>query len=304
MLDFIEEKCMNFLCKIWSFIKGILDFINTYFKTIVLLLILFIIFMPSSNTELQNPPNLAKLYLNFPIYESESFAQQIEAIKKNKNIKGVLLIINSPGGVVGASIEIADMIKSLNKQIPVVAYVQSLMASGSYYAGMYASDIYANRGALVGSIGVIFSSVNIEEIMHKIGVKSQGTSAGEFKEIGTITREWTPKEKDFINNLTQEQYKMFYEDVMAARGSRLKSNNPDIFANGKVFSAKQALELGMIDKVGSMEDAILHLQKLSHVKDPIWLKKNKVETYINKFFDNAVSKITTLGMANMWAIWR
>ena len=98
-----------------------LDFISKYFKVFVLLLIVLLIFVPDYDEEDSTPPNLAKLYLTTPIYESDSFAAQIEKIIKNKNIKGVLLVIDSPGGSVGASIEIADMVKNLNQKIPVIA---------------------------------------------------------------------------------------------------------------------------------------------------------------------------------------
>lgn len=292
---------MGFFKKIWQCINGIFSFINTYFKVIVLLLIVLFIMQISSHEDTQARPNLAKLYLNFPIYESETFAKQIEAIQKHKNIKGVLLLIDSPGGSVGASIEIADMIKELNSKIPVIAYTQSLMASGSYYAGMYSSKIYANRGALIGSIGVIFSAPNFEKIMEKFGIAMQGTHAGEYKEIGTITRKWNPKEQDFINELTQEQYHMFYSDVIEAREGKLITNNPKEFADGKIFSANHALKLGLIDKVGSMSDAIKALQEASGVKEIVWLKKDKTDILIDKVLDSAITKMQSLTIPSfMW----
>ncbi|WP_349666151.1 signal peptide peptidase SppA [Helicobacter bilis] len=283
--------------------KGIFDFINTYFKVVVLLLIVLFLATLASDEEIESKPNLAKLYLNFPIYESESFAAQIESIKKNDDIKGVLLLIDSPGGAVGSSIEIADMIKELNEKIPVVAYTQSLMASGSYYAGMYAHSIYANRGALIGSIGVIFSAPNFEEAMDKIGIKMQGVSAGEYKEIGSITRKWKSTEKEFINNLTQEQYKMFYTDVIAARGERLKTKNHLDFAEGKIFSANNALKLGLIDGVNSMSEVEKILQNLSGVEEIVWLKKDKMEVLLDKLTDSIATKAQSIFIPKfLWGV--
>lgn len=266
-------------------------------------LLCFFLAALASDDEIESKPNLAKLYLNFPIYESESFAAQIESMKKNDDIKGVLLLIDSPGGAVGASIEIADMIKELNEKIPVVAYTQSLMASGSYYAGMYAHSIYANRGALVGSIGVIFSAPNFEEVMDKIGIKMQGVSAGEYKEIGSITRKWKSTEKEFINNLTQEQYQMFYSDVIAARGERLKTKNHLDFAEGKIFSANNALKLGLIDGVNSMSEVEKILQNLSGVEEIVWLKKDKMEVLLDKLTDSIAAKVQMFAMPKfMWGV--
>ncbi|CUU39539.1 MULTISPECIES: signal peptide peptidase SppA [Helicobacter] len=271
-----------------------LDFISKYFKVFVLLLIVLLIFVPDYDEEDSTPPNLAKLYLTTPIYESDSFAAQIEKIIKNKNIKGVLLVIDSPGGSVGASIEIADMVKNLNQKIPVIAYVRGSMASGSYYAGMYAKEIYANRGALVGSIGVIFSGVNIEELMAKIGIKEQSVKAGEYKEVGTSTRQWSEEEKLFIENLILEQYELFRQDVIQARGSKLKVMDYREFAEGKVFSAHIAAQLGLIDKVASMQEAVATLKAQAGVENAVWLKKDKFEAYMDKFLESASSKILSL----------
>ena len=271
-----------------------LDFISKYFKVFVLLLIVLLIFVPDYDEEDSTPPNLAKLYLTTPIYESDSFAAQIEKIIKNKNIKGVLLVIDSPGGSVGASIEIADMVKNLNQKIPVIAYVRGSMASGSYYAGMYAKEIYANRCALVGSIGVIFSGVNIEELMAKIGIKEQSVKAGEYKEVGTSTRQWSEEEKLFIENLILEQYELFRQDVIQARGSKLKVMDYREFAEGKVFSAHIAAQLGLIDKVASMQEAVATLKAQAGVENAVWLKKDKFEAYMDKFLESASSKILSL----------
>ncbi len=286
---------MKFIMNIWNLIKGIFDFINNYFKVIVLILIvLFIIAQSSYVDSMEDKPNLAKISLNFPIYDSEMIAQQIDEILGDENIKGVLLLIDSPGGSVGASIEIADMIKELNEKIPVVAYTQSLMASGAYYAGMYSNSIYANRGALIGSIGVIFSTPNIEELMKKIGIKMQGSVAGEYKEIGTITREWQLNERKFIENLTKEQYEMFYSDVLMVRKDKMTTKNPIDFAEGKIFTAKQALQLGLIDKIGSMNDAISELKNKSNVDNIVWLKKNKVNVFIDSVIDKSSAKIQSI----------
>ena len=268
-----------------------LDFINKYFKVFVFLTILALILASGDESEVSSEANLAKLYLNTPIFESESFQAQIERIRKQPNIKGVLLVINSPGGAVGASIEIADMIRELNEELPTIAYVQGSMASGSYYAGMYASEIYANRGALIGSIGVIFSGVNIKELMDKVGIKEQGIKAGEYKEVGTMSREWSEKERAFLDALLHEQYEMFYTDVIKARGKKLKSIEPSEFAEGKIFSAQGALELGLIDKVGTMGEAIEALMLKSGVKEPVWLKRDKLETYLEKILDEASMKL-------------
>ncbi|PAF48579.1 endopeptidase IV [Helicobacter sp. 12S02634-8] len=258
-----------------------LDFITKYFKALVLLLILIFICIAliPQDTELK-APNLAKIYLQGPILDSHSIYEQIEKISKTPSIQGVLLLIDSPGGAMGASVEISDMISELKKKMPVVVYVQGAMASGSYYAGMYADKIYANRAALIGSIGVVFSSFDIQDLIHKLGIKAQGIAAGEYKEVGTFMRQWTPKERAFLQDLIQEEYQMFVSDVADARGLEVKNSTQ--YAQGKVFTAAKALKLGLIDVIGTQNDAIETLKNLSQVTDPIWLKKDKFEAFVDK----------------------
>ncbi|PAF43845.1 signal peptide peptidase SppA [Helicobacter sp. 11S03491-1] len=258
-----------------------LDFITKYFKALVFLVILILLILAIIPSDSKiNPPNLAKIYLRGPILSSEDIHEQIDKILTTPTIKGVLLVIDSPGGAVGASVEISDMIAELKEKMPVIAYVQGAMASGSYYAGMYADKIYANRGSLIGSIGVIFSGANIEELANKLGIKEQGIAAGKYKEVGTFLRKWTPDERAFLKNLIEEEYEMFVSDVADARGLEIKAANQ--YAQGKIFSAKKALKLGLIDVVGTQAQAIDMLKNLSQVKDATWLKKDKFEAYLDK----------------------
>ncbi|WP_104733076.1 signal peptide peptidase SppA [Helicobacter felis] len=272
------------MSKIFKIITAPLDFITKYFKTFVFLSLLFFAFSLNKD-EGHAQPNLAKIYLHGPIFESESFRDQVDRVLKIPSIKGVLLLIDSPGGSISASVELSDIVATLRKTMPIVAYVQGVMASGSYYTGMQANLIYANRGALVGSIGVIFSGANIAALMDKLGIKSQGMAKGEYKEVGTFTRAWTDKEKQFLGDLLGEQYNMFVSDVAKARGLDPKKSN--IFAEGKIFSATQAANLHLIDHVGTYDQAVYALQKLTQVKNPIWLKKDRLEMFMDKFLQSS-----------------
>nr|WP_233711860.1 signal peptide peptidase SppA [Helicobacter salomonis] len=267
------------LSKIFKIITVPLDFITRYFKSLVFLCLLAFLFFGSKH-ETQFPPNLATLHIYGPIFESESFQERIQDILKMPSIKGVLLVIDSPGGSISASVELSDLIAELNKEIPVVAYVRGVMASGSYYAGMMAHRVYANRGALVGSIGVIFEGMDVSALMDKLGIKTQGIAKGQYKEVGTFTRAWTDKEKQYLNNLLEAQYQMFVNDVAKARKLDLK--DASTFAEGKIFSARQALDLKLIDEIGTYDQAVAELQSLSGVKEPIWLQKDKWEVLVDR----------------------
>ncbi|KMZ49955.1 signal peptide peptidase SppA [Helicobacter pylori] len=281
----------------WSFIQKIfkalvimpLDFITKYFKSFVLLLIVLVFFSAKESAP-SVPPNLAKLYLNGAIFSTEDFDKEVDKILKTPSIKGVLLLIDSPGGAVSASVELSEKIADLKQKMPVLAYARGIMASGSYYAGMQASEVYASKASLIGSIGVIFSGANVENLLNKVGVATQGVHAGEYKEIGTFTRAWKPNEKDFLQNLVNEQYQMFVNDVAKAR--KLDAKDYKDFAEGKVFSAQNALKLKLIDKISTIKQAQDRLMELSKVKKAYWLEKSPMERFIEKATQSATNIIT------------
>lgn len=277
--------------KAWNFwVISPLKFIQTYFKSclfILLVIVLIAAFSPPQTAHI----NLAKIYLEGPIFRSDLFATQIKSLDNFPNLKGVLLVIDSPGGGLAASVEIADMIAELNEKIPVVAYVRGNMASGSYYAGMYSRFIVANRGAMIGSIGVILSGYNIEDLLNKLGIKAQGVKAGEFKEAGTIMREWSERERAYLQSVLNQQYAMFVRDVATAREKKLKGVDYRVYAEGKIFNAYDAKEIGLIDAVGTQKEAIALLQEVAGVKDASWAKEGVIDNYLKKFTNQAISEI-------------
>ena len=134
---------------------------------------------------------------------------------------------------------------------------------------------------------MIFAGGNIEELLNKIGYKPTVLKAGEYKEIGTAFRAWSEKEREFLQNLINEEYAIFVSDMIEARG--LKKEDSAKFAEGKVFSAKSALELGLIDALGSQNDAIEELKALSKVKEQRWLEKNKIDSFMDKLIESSAS---------------
>lgn len=267
-----------------------LDFITKYFKALLLILVLFFIFAPS--TEKTSNANLARIDLTGPILQSDSFLEKLSTLEKNPNIKGILLVVDSPGGAIAPSVEISEAIKRVSAKKPIVAYAQGSMASGSYLSSVWANYIVANKGSLIGSIGVIINGADIGELLEKIGIKSQNLKAGIYKEAGTFTRKWTQDEEAMLRGLIDEQYFMFVTEVANARG--LDINNEKDFAQGRVFSAKNALDVGLVDSVGSIYEAEVALIKISSVQNAIWLKKDKFDLYLEKLIGENIS----LGIQN------
>jgi protease-4 len=257
---------------------AVMKFIQNHFKAMLFLLILFLIFSPDG-TELK-PPNLAKVKLEGIIMDATAVVEQLEEIRKNKHIKGVLFVINSPGGAVSPSIEIMEAIKRLKKEKPVIAYAAGTIASGSYYASIYANKIYVNPGSMVGSIGVIMQGSNFAELAQKIGVSSQVVKAGKYKEIGTSTRKWEPYETAELEKVINDTYRLFVKDVSTAR--KLDPANHTEFADAHIFTASQAKEVGLIDNIGVGYDAENALVALSNVKKPVWLEEDRFKSFMRQ----------------------
>ena len=270
---------MKFIKTLFSPITWSLSLIQNNFKAMLFLLILFLIFDPTAEHDL-TPNNLQEIQLVGPIMEVSEVLEQIEDATQNESIKGVLLSVDSPGGAVSPSIEIAYAIKRLKEKKPVVVYAKGTIASGSYYASIWANEIIANPGSMVGSIGVIMQGANLSEIMDKIGIKTQSVKAGKYKQIGTPNREWEKFEVAELNKVIQGTYDMFTSDVAQARGLDIKKR--DLFANAHIFTASQAMEVGLIDRLGVSYDAKSRLAKLSGVSNPLWNKEDKFDKLMKK----------------------
>lgn len=277
---------MRILNLILSPIKGLLKFINNYFKSMIFVLIVILIVVNSSNS---NRANLMEISLNGAITDEKEFLSQIE-LAKDPAIKGVLLNINSPGGGMSASVAISDAISSLKELKPVLAYASGTMTSGGYYAAIGANEIYANRGSFIGSIGVILQAPNIEKLADKIGISSQVVKAGEYKESGTYTRKWSKAERDELQRLVDRSYELFTTDVANARNLDLNRSNE--WANARVFLANEALNLGLIDKISTYDEAKSRLKELSQVELDIWYEAPAIERFMSGIAKQSANLIT------------
>jgi protease-4 len=183
-------------------------------------------------------------------------------------------------------------IKRLSEKKPVVAYASGTMASGSYYASSNANHIIANPGSIIGSIGVIMQTLNIEELYKKVGVKEQVVKAGEYKEAGTMTREWTKKERESLQETIDDIYNLFVDDIAKAR--QLDKSKVGEFADAKVFIASKAKDVGLIDSIGSITDAKEKLIEMANVSTPVWKEPDLLDKFAKRFAVEAKSQIGSL----------
>ena len=273
---------LNILKKPFIWMGVLLSYIQNHFKAMLFLLLVVLIFGSQEKLE---TPNLAIVKIEGEILNIEEILENIDKAQKDEHIKGVLLHVDSPGGALAPSIELSMAVKRLAEQKPVVAYAAGSMTSGSYYASIWTDYIMANPGAFIGSIGVLFQSPNIAELAKKLGISEQVITAGDYKQMGTFTREWTAKEKGALKELIDDAYALFVSDVAKARG--LDATNPNAFANAKVFIAQKALHVKLIDAVGSLHEAKAKVVELSQVHTPIWEKPDPMDKWMKKLEGSA-----------------
>ena len=276
---------MEILKLFFKSVAGIFKLINTYFKTAIFLLILFLIF---ANGE-QETPNLVQIDLKGVVTDETDALEQIYKAGKDDDIRGVLLYIDSPGGALAPSVELHTAVKNLRAAKPVVAYAGGSMTSGSYYAGAGANKILANKGAFIGSIGVIMQGADASELAAKIGISQQTVKAGEYKEAGTFMRPWSKIEREQLQELVNASYEMFASDVAADRN--LDANKSKEWANARVFLAGDAAKLGLIDEVSDYYSARAELEKLSGVNKAVWLEKPIFEKFLDERISGAAQSL-------------
>ncbi len=196
------------------------------------------------------------------ILESEPLVRELQGHQDNPSVRAVVLRINSPGGVVAPTQEIYAAVQRLRKAgKPVVASLGALAASGGYYVATAADRIYANPGTLTGSIGVIMQMANVEGLLKKVGVNYVVVKSGQYKDLGNVARAMSPEERKILQTLLDDVYDQFVDAV--ARGRGLDRPTVLSFADGRIVSGHQAKDLGMVDVLGGLEDAIEGAAKLT-----------------------------------------
>lgn len=187
---------------------------------------------------------------------SQLISSRIKKFSEDKSIKAIVLDINSPGGSVAAIQEIYSAItkakKSHNK--PFVARFGEVSASGGYYIAAACDKIVAHPGTITGSIGVIFNVNNVEGLFKKVGIKSEAIKSGKFKDIGSISRQMSAEEKNLLQAMINDSYESFLEAV--AQGRKIEIEKLKELADGRIFTGKQAIKVGLVDKLGDFQDAI------------------------------------------------
>jgi protease-4 len=193
------------------------------------------------------------------IYSSYEIVRQLRSFLDDNTIAGVLLRVDSPGGGVAPSQEIfTEVMRFQKKKKPLVVSMGSMAASGGYYISSPAQKIFADPGTFTGSIGVIISTPQYNELAKKIGVEMRVMKAGKFKDILSPYRNVTAPENELIQGVLDDTHDQFISDVAAARG--LPYDSIKIIADGRIFTGRQAVKTKLVDTLGGYEDALHYLK--------------------------------------------
>lgn len=219
-------------------------------------------------------------FLQSTLPSVERIKQGLEQAVADKDVKAIVLRVNSPGGEVTASDIIYEAVKKASAVKPVVVYMDSVAASGGYYVACGATKVIASETTLTASIGVIMDSVNYHELFGKVGLASQTFTSGAFKDTLSGARPMRDDEKVYIQNLVNTMYDRFLGIVSEARKvpkEVLKST----VADGRVVTGRQALEAKLVDQIGYIEDAYALAKTLSDAPDATVVKYQSIPSFLS-----------------------
>lgn len=198
---------------------------------------------------------IALLEVEGLISDDRRLLEDVRRFRKDGSVRGYVVAINSPGGVVGPSQSIFEELKKLRREgKPVVASIGGIGASGGYYIALGADSIYALPGSMTGSIGVIMEIPDASGLMKKVGVAMNVVKSADHKDVGSPFRPMTPGDRAVLDTLIGDVYGQFVEAVQKER--RLPAARVRALADGRVLSGRQAVQGGLVDRIGNLHDAI------------------------------------------------
>ncbi len=249
-------------------IIGIILF--SVFMFVIFMFIIFFAVMRGSDGYLLDKYSLvgrvAIIDVKGVIEDSGEIVRQLNKYEDDSSVKALVLRIDSPGGGVAASQEIYEgVLEFKDSGKSVIASMGAMAASGGYYIACAADTILANPGSLTGSIGVIFSFPTFEKLMNTIGIKLEVFKSGKLKDVGNYSREVTPEERKMLQAAIDDTYEQFIDVVSETR--ELDLEEVQKLADGSIFTGRQAIELGLIDELGTLNDAISIAGELADLGD-------------------------------------
>lgn len=231
---------------------------------------------------------LGYLAIEGTIADSRETVRQLQALAKNSRVKGILIRVESPGGGVTAAHEIYSEIRRIREQgKPVVVSMGTVAASGGYYVSTPADVIVANPGTLTGSIGVIMQLPVVRGLLDKLGMRVEIIKSREAKDLGSPFREMTEADRRLLQTVVNDVYSQFLEVV--SRERKIPLDSLEKIADGRILTGRQARQFGLVDTLGTIEDAKRILAERCGIRgEPKWVRSRpKLRQLWREFFDEA-----------------
>lgn len=232
-------------------------------------------------------PKIGVLEVKGVILESSEYLKSIEELKERKDIKAVVLRIDSPGGSVGAVQEIYEELKELRKVKPLVVSMGGVAASGGLYIALSGQKIFANPGTITGSIGVMIQLPNLEKLMEKLGISAEVIKSGPYKDTGSAFRGLTSEEKKYLQEKVLLLHNQFVKAIADSRNIPLEKVKE--FANGKIYTGEEALKLKLVDELGNFYRALDEAKRLAGIKEAPLIFYPRKKSYLERFFEEKLS---------------
>ena len=252
---------------------------------------------------------IARIKVDGLIQDDQERDNILKGLEENRNVKAVVVHINSPGGTVGGSEILYRRLKKIAKVKPVVAVMESVAASGGYMVAVASNRIYTLEGTLTGSIGVYFQSAEITELSKKIGVTFNTFKSSPLKASPTPFEKVTPEITDAIEALIRDNYDLFLDFVESGRN--MPRDELAKLADGRVYTGRQAVKNGLADAIGGEDEAVSWLQKEKGLAKGLPVKEVKLhkepslleQTFYSLFGSN-VGNVKALSLHGAMAVWQ
>ncbi|MFH2044201.1 MAG: signal peptide peptidase SppA [Pseudomonadota bacterium] len=264
---------------------------SVFFATIFGISIL--VFLGTRDSDFNIGEKVGVIEISGVITDSKEIVNNIKKYRDNDSIKAIVLRIDSPGGSVGPSQEIFREVRKTIGKKKIITSMGSVAASGGYYIAAGTDGIMANPGTITGSIGVIIGFTNFEEILQKIGLYPVVVKSGEYKDIGSPVRKMTEKEKKLLQDFVDDTHMQFVGAV--SKGRNMDIAKVKAIADGRIFTGQMAKNLGLVDRLGNIEDAIEWAGRLGGIKGKISAvySKKADSSFLEYFIESSAKKIVS-----------
>jgi protease-4 len=224
------------------------------------------------------------LQIEGAIDDSRVVLAELRRFREMPWVKAIVVRVDSPGGAVAPTQEIFEEIQRAKKKKPFIASMGSTAASGGYYIAAACDKVLANAGTLTGSIGVIMQLSNVEELMKKVGVKGFNVKSGVNKDLGSPFQPLSPEGRQILQSLVDNVHSQFVVAVAQSRG--MDEAVVRKLADGRIYSGEQARDLGLVDQIGTLEDAIeLAAKRAGIAAEPaVYYSRPEQEKWWERFF--------------------